>query len=135
MEFDKVKNYLTTLHEKLTSIEKVSSRINRERQDFVSELNSYHPIFSTWATFESELAPLLKSIAHAIEKSSAAQSNLIFSYPTVLVNPVKELLLYVDVVQGVLRKREAYQYAYESSVVELNRKHDEKDKVSLSLWY
>lgn len=129
IEFDQVKSYLGSLHEKLTSIEKISSRINKERQELVSELNTFHPIFTTWALTEPELAPMLRNIAHAIERSTTAQSNLILNYPVALGNPIKEFLIYIDVVQDVLRKREALQQAYEHSVGELAKRYNEKDKV------
>lgn len=129
MEFDKAKAYLSTLYEKLTSIEKISSRINKERQDLVHELNNFYPIFNIWALSEPHLAPYLKGIAHAIESSTLAQSNLIFSYSTSLGNPVKEFLIYVSVVQDTLKKREAYQCVYENSLTELTKRHTEKDQV------
>lgn len=131
MEFEKSKSYLNVLYDKLVSIEKVSNRIYRERQDFVKDLNGYYPIFTRWATFEPELALLLKNIACAIEKSTIAQNNLAFSYVSILGSPIKELLSYIHVVQSVLYKREVYQNAFESSVAELNKKYNEKDKVSL----
>lgn len=130
IEFDKAKAYLNALYEKLTSIEKIASRINKERQDLVNELNNFHPIFNLWALTEPNLAPVLRNIAHAIERSTAAQSNLIFSFPIVMGNPIKEFLMYIDVVQDTLRKREAYQCAYENSLLELTKRHNEKDRVS-----
>lgn len=55
-----MKTYLTALSEKLNSVEKISNRIIRERTEFITELNSFHPIFTTWATSEPELAIILQ---------------------------------------------------------------------------
>ncbi|CAG9829286.1 unnamed protein product [Diabrotica balteata] len=129
MEFDKTKAYLTTLSEKLSSIEKISSRINKERCEYVSELNSYHPIFTTWATSEPELSEMLQNIGSAMERSSAAQNALVQSYSNTVGNPIKDFLSYIDIAQETLRKRESYQYAYEVSVEDLNKRHSEKDKL------
>ncbi|KAJ8945123.1 hypothetical protein NQ318_001588 [Aromia moschata] len=129
IEFDKIKTYLTTLSEKLSSIEKISSRINKERSEYVTELNSYHPIFTTWATSEPELSELLQNIGNAMERSSAAQNALVQSYNTTVSNPIKDFLTYIDVVQETIRKRESYQYAYEISMEELSKRHSEKDKL------
>ncbi|EFA09917.2 sorting nexin-30 [Tribolium castaneum] len=132
LEFDKTKSYLTVLSEKLSSIEKISSRINKERIDFIVELNSYHPIFTTWATSEPELAALLQNIGCAVERNTAAQNMLVQSYPTVIGNPIRDFLTYIDVVQDTIKKREAYQCAYENSLEELNKRHSEKDKLIAS---
>lgn len=129
IEFDKTKAYLTTLSEKLSSIEKISSRINKERYEHVSELNSYHPIFTTWGTSEPELSETLQNVGNALERSSAAQNALVQSYCNTIGNPIKDFLTYIDVVQETLRKRESYQYAYEVSMDELNKRHSEKDKL------
>ncbi|KAG5898792.1 hypothetical protein JTB14_011002 [Gonioctena quinquepunctata] len=129
IEFDKINTYLTTLSEKLLSFEKISSRINKERCDYITELNSYHPIFTTWATTENELSDILQNIGSATERSSAAQNALVQSYNNTVGNPIKDFLTYIDVVQETIRKRESYQYAYEVSVDELNKQHAEKDKL------
>ncbi|XP_018575051.1 sorting nexin-30-like [Anoplophora glabripennis] len=129
IEFDKTKTYLITLAEKLSSIEKISNRINKERSEYVTELNSYHPIFTTWATSEPELSEILQNIGSAMERSSAAQNALVQSYNTTVGNPIKDFLAYMDVVQETIRKRESYQYAYEVSMEELGKRHSEKDKL------
>lgn len=130
IEFDKTKAYLITFAEKLSSIEKISSRINKERSEYITELNSYHPIFTTWATSELELSEILQNIGSAMERSSAAQNALVQSYNTTVANPIKDFLAYIDIVQETIRKRESYQYAYEVSKEELTKRHSEKDKVN-----
>ncbi|CAG9819101.1 unnamed protein product [Phaedon cochleariae] len=128
-EFDKTKSYLNTLSEKLLSIEKISSRINKECCEYVTELNSYHPIFTTWATSETALSEVLQNIGSAMERSSSAQSALVQSYSNTVGNPIKDFLAYIDVVQETIRKRESFQGAYEVSMEELNKRHSEKDKL------
>ncbi|KAJ8920098.1 hypothetical protein NQ315_011753 [Exocentrus adspersus] len=129
IEFDKTKTYLGTLAEKLSSIEKISNRINKERSEYVTELNNFHPIFTTWATTEPELSGMLQNIGSAVERGSAAQNALVQSYNSTIGNPMKDFLAYIDVVQETIRKRESYQYAYEVSIEELNKRHSEKDKL------
>lgn len=136
--------YLTTLSEKLLSIEKISSRINKERVEYIVELNRFYPIFTTWAKSEPELSPILHSIGNAIERSTAAQNILVQSYATVVGNPIRDFTLYIDTVQETIKKRESYQGAYENSLEELNKRHCEKEKLiasshnpsqaSFSLW-
>nr|CAH7720918.1 unnamed protein product [Callosobruchus chinensis] len=135
IEFDKTRNYLTALTEKLVSFEKISSRTNKERTDFVSELNNYHPILTTWAATEPEpqLKEVLENMGAALERSAAAQNALVHSYISTVGQPIRDFLQYIDVVQETIRKREAYQYQYETSIDELNKKHSEKDKLVANL--
>lgn len=129
IEFDKTKSYLSTLTDKLSSIERISYRINKERQDLISDINNFYPIFTMWSANEPELAVTLENISHAIERSTAAQGALVHSYPNTMTNPIKDFLQYIEVVQETLRKRESYQSAYECSLEELNKRHGEKDKL------
>lgn len=93
------------------------------------ELNSFYPIFTTWAKSEPELFPILQSIGSAFEKNTMAQNMLVQSYATVVGNPIRDFTTYIDTVQETIKKREAYQCAYENSVEELNKRHSEKDKL------
>lgn len=129
VEFDKMKTYLTVLSEKLSSIEKISNRINKERTDLISEINSLYPIFTVWAASEPELRNTLENIGHALERSTAAQSALVHSYNHTMGIPIKDFLQYIEVVQETLKRRESYQYAYQLSLEELNKRHSEKDKL------
>lgn len=132
LEFDKMKTYLTTLTDKLIAIEKISHRINKEKQELVSELQYFYPIFITWATTEKELALILQCTASAIEKTANVQNNIILSYSNTIGNPIKEFVAYIEVVQETLQKRETYQSAYESSMEELSKKKTEKNKLLAS---
>lgn len=124
-----MKSYLTTLTDKLIAIEKISHRINKEKQDLVSELQYFYPIFITWASTEKELGPILQCTASAIEKTANVQNNIILSYSNTIGNPIKEFVAYVEVVQETLQKRETYQSAYETSMEELSKRKTEKNKV------
>lgn len=82
-----------------------------------------------WASNEPQLANLLQYIGSSIEKDASAQSALISSYTNVMGNPVKDFLSYVEVVQETLNKREVYQNVFDSSIEELRKRRNEKDKV------
>ncbi|KAB0794936.1 hypothetical protein PPYR_11775 [Photinus pyralis] len=129
IEFEKARDYLTTLSEKLVSIEKIASRINKESHEYVSELQSYYPIFSNWSMSEPELSPILQNIANAFEKCTFAQSALIYSYTNTVANPIKEFLMYIDVIKDTLHKRDLYQHIYNTSLDDLDKKRTEKDQL------
>lgn len=128
-EFENTKSYLGNLSEKLICFEKMSSRINKEKTEYVNDLNNFHAIFSSWARHESDLSSFLQIIGSALERSASAQNALVQTYVHAIANPVKDLISYVEVVQETIKKRESYQYAYEASLDELNKRHAEKDKV------
>ncbi|XP_017775961.1 PREDICTED: sorting nexin-7-like [Nicrophorus vespilloides] len=129
LEFDRIKTYLTLLTEKINSVEKISSRINKERVELASELQYFYPIFITWSATEPELAKLLQSTASAIEKTMVAQNGVVANYQATVATPIKDFTAYVEVVQEALQKRESYQAVYEHSLDELNKKRTEKEKL------
>lgn len=128
-----MKTYLSTLTEKLTNIEKISNRINKERQELVNAMNYFYPIFNMWASNEPQLANYLQCIASSVEKDAAAQNALIACYANVMGNPVKDFLSYVEVVQETVNKREIYQNIFDVSIEELTKRRNEKDKVMKKL--
>ncbi|GLV44464.1 Sorting nexin 1 [Carabus blaptoides fortunei] len=132
IEFEKSRDYLHTLSEKLIMIEKISNRINKERQDYIIELNNFYPVLSWWSTSEPHLAPLLQSMANAVERTSAAQNDMVQQHNSVVTSPVREFMMYIDVVKDVLNKRDNYQILYENSVEELMKKRTEKESLILA---
>lgn len=129
IEFEKTRDYLSLLTEKLIMIEKISNRMNKERQDYINELNYLYPVLSWWSTSEPQLASLLQSMANAIERTSAAQTELVSQNSFIITSPIREFLMYIDVVKEVLNKRDNYQIVYENSVEELTKKRSEKEQL------
>lgn len=128
-DFENTKSYLSILSEKLLCFGKMSSHINKEKTEYVNELNNYHAIFSSWVRHEPDLSNFLQIIGSALQSSASSQNSVIQSNVHAIANPVKDLLSYVEVVQETIKKRESYQYAYEASLDELNKRYGEKDKV------
>lgn len=90
---------------------------------------NYHPILLSWSSTEPPLSGLLIKISSAIERTASAQTQLLNDYNITLGNPIREFIMYVEVVRDVLNKRDNYQLAYESSVEDLSRKRCEKDQL------
>ncbi|XP_046670781.1 sorting nexin-30-like [Homalodisca vitripennis] len=144
-EFETVKDYVETLSEKLSTLEKIGERIHKERRDHVTELNNFYPILTSWAGIEPVLRPLLLDIGVAEETiASAQQKHLISSYQINFSQPLKEYLLYLESINEALERRDAIQIEYELAVEELNKLKTEKDQLinsdpadtttSFSLW-
>ncbi|XP_021925634.1 sorting nexin-7-like [Zootermopsis nevadensis] len=126
-EFEQVREYVTTLGEKLSSVERVSQRIHKERQDYLHELHQMHPIFTLWSASEPELSPVLLAMAAAIEHNAQAQQNVLVTYTPDIAQPLKEYVLYIEAVKEALNRRDSVQIEYELTVEELKKKRAEKD--------
>lgn len=135
IEFDQIKSYLILLHSSLNRIERITSKIHKERSNAVNDFASLHTVFTTWAPSEPDLSGVLRYIGKAIQISTNAENNLALGSSSIVSQPIKELLLYIDAVQEALRKRESCQKAYEYTVAELNRRQSERHKVNFSIIY
>nr|CAD7445055.1 unnamed protein product [Timema bartmani] len=131
-EFEHVREYVTMLGEKLSSIDKISQRIHKERQDYLYELHQLHPIFTLWSASEPELNPVLLALASAGERSAQAQHQVLVTYTPIIVQPLKEYLLYVEAVKETLIRRDSVQIEYELTQEELNKRRLEKDQLSMT---
>ncbi|XP_066992719.1 sorting nexin-7 [Anabrus simplex] len=128
-EFDQVREYVTTLGEKLGSIDKISQRIQKERQEYLYELHQMHPIFTLWSASEPELSPVLLAMASAVERNAQAQQHVLVTFTPNIAQPLKEYLLYVEAVKESLARRDSVQIEFELTVEELKKKRIEKEQL------
>lgn len=132
-EFEVVKEYVSTLCDKLTTLQKIGDRICKERKEHVLELHQFHPVFRMWAGIEPQLETLLLQLSVAIEKcATAQQTKLIDTFLTNFSQPLKEYLLYVDAIKEVLSRRDSIQIDFEVAVDEMSKKKAEKDQLMFS---
>ncbi|KAK7872738.1 hypothetical protein R5R35_011873 [Gryllus longicercus] len=128
-EFDQVRDYVATLGDKLLSVEKVSQRIQKERQDYLYELHQMHPIYTLWSASEPELSPALLAMASAVERNAQSQQHVLVTFTTTIAQPLKEYLLYIDAVKEALARRDSVQIEYELTVDDLKKKRIEKEQL------
>ncbi|XP_063982456.1 sorting nexin-7-like [Diachasmimorpha longicaudata] len=124
-EFEKTRDYCNALCEKLSHIDKINHRIHKERQEYVIELHQMHPIFTQWSTSEPELAPLLLTIARAVEANGAAHHKFVDNVSA----SEREYIAYVESVKDALTRRDQMQLEYELTMDELSKKRHEKDQL------
>ncbi|KAF7387299.1 hypothetical protein HZH68_012976 [Vespula germanica] len=124
-EFEQVRDYCTSLSQKLSTIDRIHHRIHKERQDYLLEMRQLHPIFTLWATSEPELAPILLAIAKAIECIAMAQRKLVENLP----NAEREYVTYIDAVKNALSRRDSMQIEYEIIIDEIAKRRVEKDQL------
>ncbi|XP_014209758.1 sorting nexin-7-like [Copidosoma floridanum] len=122
-EFEQAKDYCAILSEKLNTIDKISQRIHRERQDYTAELHQLHPVFTQWSTSEPELKHILQAVASAVESNAKAHQKLLGS----IVNEEREYTAYVDAVKDALIRRDAMQIEYELATEELTKRKAETE--------
>nr|XP_026691239.1 sorting nexin-7-like isoform X1 [Ciona intestinalis] len=132
-EFDEVLNQVTQFGEKIGVLERVAERLHAEKKEFVAELKEFSPTFSMWSASEDDvIAPIMTSTSSAVEAcAEAAEANLKiheFEY----MPPLREYVLYCDVVKQVLRRRDNFQLQHDKVVAELQRKQDEKENLPKS---
>ncbi|XP_012251856.2 sorting nexin-30-like isoform X2 [Athalia rosae] len=125
LELEQVRDYCVALVDKLLTIDKISHRIQKERQEYLMELHQLHPIFTLWASSEPELNPILIAIAKAVENNAVAHQNVLDSFP----DEIREYLAYIDAVRDTLVRRDAMQIEYELTVEDLTKKRQEKDQL------
>ncbi|XP_012288699.1 sorting nexin-30-like [Orussus abietinus] len=125
VEFERVRDYCISLREKLLTIDKISNRMYKERQDYLCVLHQLHPIFTLWATSEPELSPVLLAIARAIEANATANQKLLDS----TTSEGRDYIAYVDAVKDALARRDSMQAEYEMTVEELAKYRIEKDQL------
>ncbi|XP_047102420.1 sorting nexin-30-like isoform X3 [Schistocerca piceifrons] len=128
-EFDRIRDYLTSLGEKLTNIDKIAQRIQKERQEYLYEMHQMHPIFTLWSASEPELSPVLLALASAVEHNSRSLHNVLAAANPSFVQPLKEYLLYIQAVKEALQRRDAFEIEYELAVDELKKKRAEKEQL------
>ncbi|XP_001604661.1 sorting nexin-7 [Nasonia vitripennis] len=125
LEFEQARDYCVSLSEKLSTIDKISRRIHKERQDYLVELHQLHPIFTLWATSEPQLARTLQAVAGAIESNASAHQKLLDT----AVNEEREYITYIDAVKDALSRRDTMQVEYEMTAEELTKRKTERDQI------
>ncbi|XP_050532436.1 sorting nexin-30-like isoform X2 [Daktulosphaira vitifoliae] len=130
-EFDPIRNHLQGLSEKLTMLEKVAQRIHKERKELCVESHQLGAAFIEWSSNEQSISVALSRIGHTITaNSSALRQNLINNFQNDWAQPLKDYVNYIECVRETLTKRDALQLQYEQSVLELEKKKADKDKVA-----
>ncbi|XP_025417429.1 sorting nexin-7-like isoform X3 [Sipha flava] len=130
-EFDPIRNHLQGLSEKLAMLEKVAQRIHKERKELCVESHQLGAAFIEWSSNEQSVSAALSRIGHTITaNSSALRHNLISNFISDWAQPLKDYVSYIECVRETLGKRDALQIQYEQSLIDLEKKKADKDKVA-----
>ncbi|VVC40070.1 Hypothetical protein CINCED_3A023179 [Cinara cedri] len=130
-EFDPIRSHLQGLSEKLTMLEKVAQRIHKERKELCVESHQLGAAFIEWSSNEQSVSVALSRIGHTINaNSSALRQYLISNFICDWAQPLKDYVNYIECVRETLGKRDSLQIQYEQSLMELEKKKADKDKVA-----
>uniref|UniRef100_H2Z6P7 PX domain-containing protein n=1 Tax=Ciona savignyi TaxID=51511 RepID=H2Z6P7_CIOSA len=132
-EFDEILNSVTQFGDKMGVLERVAERLHLEKKDLSSELKEFAPTFSLWSASEDDvIAPIMTSLSTAIEScAEAAESNSkIHEYE--YMPPLREYILYSDVVKQVLKRRDGFQSQHDRVAADLQQKKEEKGNLPKS---
>ncbi|XP_077981955.1 sorting nexin-30-like [Glandiceps talaboti] len=131
-EYTMMGEYIQTFGEKLGTINRVSERLIKENQDYITELGEYSPVFSLWSNSEIELAETMTCMAECIETCQKAVQDLSDEQEQYFLPPVREYLLYSDSIKSVLKKRDSIQVEYELAQEDAFKRKNEREQVKIT---
>ncbi|XP_075235861.1 sorting nexin-30-like isoform X1 [Lycorma delicatula] len=127
-EFESVREHVTSLAEKLTSLENVGERVLKERKDYQIAYSHISPVLQRWASSEPGLRWILLDVARAADSCVMAhKANLLDTFQQDFSQAIKEYLMYIDAIKEALARRDSIHVEYEITVDEISKKRGEKD--------
>jgi len=122
-------NRVTDFGEQISVLIRVVERVLEEKNAFSEELQEFAPTFSAWAGSEDVISPILTSLSSCIELCATAAENNALQQEMSFLPPLREYLLYSDVVKALMRKRDLTQANYERITDEEERKKEERENL------
>ncbi|XP_043241846.1 sorting nexin-7-like isoform X1 [Amphibalanus amphitrite] len=129
-EIQRVLDYAEKLSDKLTALEKASSRIHKDKTVMIGEMQRLHPTLTLMSASEPELGPLLRAAAGAVSRCAAAEQAVTDAQPAQLEQPLREYVLYAEAIREALGRRDAVQAQFEATAAEIQRKEAERAQVN-----
>ncbi|KAK3091749.1 hypothetical protein FSP39_022320 [Pinctada imbricata] len=131
-EFTILYEYVQSFAEKLGVLDRIAQRVSKEQSDYLLEMCEWGPIYTLWSNSEDQLSNPLLAMSHAVDLSCQALQELVEATEDNFIQPIREYILYTDAIKAVLRKRDAIQMEYDTTIAELNKQKDNKEKVKIS---
>jgi len=96
---------------------------------YAEEQKEFAPTFGAWAASEIVINPILSSLSNCVEACAISAQACVEEEELSFLPPLREYVLYADVVKALMRKRDVIQYNYEQVVDEEKRKKEEKENL------
>ncbi|XP_027005341.1 sorting nexin-7 isoform X1 [Tachysurus fulvidraco] len=126
-EFSAIQDYVDNFSVKLTSLDKVTQRIIKEKQEYLDDVKEYGPAYTLWSGSEEELVEPLKLMASCLDRCSKETEEQLEHLNNSLLPTLHEYVLCADNLKAVLRRRDNIQAEFEAKNEALAAKRTERE--------
>ncbi|XP_053088744.1 sorting nexin-7 isoform X2 [Pangasianodon hypophthalmus] len=129
-DFNVIQDYVDNFSLKLTSLDKITQRIIKEKREYLDEMKEYGPIYTLWSGSEEELVEPLKLMASCLDRCYKETEEQIEHLSISLLPALHEYVLCADNLKTVLRRRDNIQAEFEAKNEALATKRTEREAES-----
>ncbi|KAM9488870.1 sorting nexin-7 isoform 1-T1 [Clarias gariepinus] len=129
-EFNAIQDYVENFNVKVTSLDKITQRILKEKREYLDEIKEYGPVYTLWSGSEEELVEPLKLMASSLDRCYKETEEQIEHLSSNLLPTLHEYVLCADNLKAVLRRRDNIQAEYEAKNEALASKRTETEAES-----
>ncbi|KAM9488871.1 sorting nexin-7 isoform 2-T2 [Clarias gariepinus] len=126
-EFNAIQDYVENFNVKVTSLDKITQRILKEKREYLDEIKEYGPVYTLWSGSEEELVEPLKLMASSLDRCYKETEEQIEHLSSNLLPTLHEYVLCADNLKAVLRRRDNIQAEYEAKNEALASKRTETE--------
>ncbi|XP_053350530.1 sorting nexin-7 isoform X2 [Clarias gariepinus] len=126
-EFNAIQDYVENFNVKVTSLDKITQRILKEKREYLDEIKEYGPVYTLWSGSEEELVEPLKLMASSLDRCYKETEEQIEHLSSNLLPTLHEYVLCADNLKAVLRRRDNIQADYEAKNEALASKRTETE--------
>ncbi|XP_051969523.1 sorting nexin-7 isoform X2 [Xyrauchen texanus] len=126
-EFTVMQEYVESFNQKMSSLDKITQRIYRERKEYLEELKECGPAYMLWSNSEEELAEPLKSMAGCLDRCCKETEEQVKQLNDNLIPALHEYVLSTETLKAVLKRRDNIQAEVEAKTDALATKKAEKE--------
>ncbi|XP_072535747.1 sorting nexin-7 isoform X2 [Salminus brasiliensis] len=113
-EFSAIQDYVEEFSQKMTSLDKITQRIIREKKEYLEELKECGPIYTLWSGSEEELVEPLKQMAGCLDRCCRETEEQVQQLSNSLLPILHEYVLCSETLKAVLRRRDNIQAEFEA---------------------
>uniref|UniRef100_W5JXT1 Sorting nexin 7 n=1 Tax=Astyanax mexicanus TaxID=7994 RepID=W5JXT1_ASTMX len=134
-EFNDIQDYVESFSQKMTSLDKITQRIIREKKEYLEELRECGPTYTLWSGSEEELVEPLKQMAGCLDRCCRETEEQVQQLGNNLLPILHEYVLCTETLKAVLRRRDNIQAEFEAKneALATKRTDTEADPKVLSL--
>ncbi|XP_066539384.1 sorting nexin-7 isoform X2 [Hoplias malabaricus] len=129
-EFNSMQEYVEAFSLKMTSLDKITQRIIKEKKEYLEELKECAPIYTLWVGSEEELAEPLKLMTSCMDRCCRETAEQVQYLSNSLLPILHEYVLCTETLKTVLRRRDNIQAEFEAKSEALATKKTDSEAES-----